>query len=810
MATGQSDRPAEDGPPPDATGLRAAGLHHLLELERLRGVRRINVLRFWGVSAFFALFLLLGGVLGLPAWQGNLRVFCVYWALAAAVFWASRRTRPTARRQGDLTALAIAFVDTPLVFLLQWSTFPTSPSASGIAGFTVGVYVLFVILATLSLERRYILITAASGAVFEVTLQHLADVSVGAMVSTAILIGLATLACLHARDRVVRLVQRVEAAARLDAARRSTEERLRETTGLLGIAHTLDGVTEVPEALRRICRELTKLTGAETAVAYLVDRERAELCPTAAYHVPKPLLHAFGRTALPLQDVAFAPELEQGRLLWSHRVSERPDLALWPADRFPLQSALVVPLTVDEKLSGLFYLVWWTAEHRFDPAGLALAEAVGRQVGGFIETARLYQELDRSRRRSAQTERLRALGEMAAGVAHDFNNLLAIILGRAELLLHALPAAAPAGERRPIDLIVQAARDGARTVRRIQEFTRRTPRGPLRPVSLGGVARDVIEMTRPRWDDEAQANGIRYEVTAEDDETPPVLADAPELREALTNLVLNALDAMPSGGRLTVRTTAEGPRVRCEVIDTGLGMPGHVRERAFEPFFSTKLETGSGLGLSIVYGIVTRLGGEVAVDSAPGAGSTFVLWLPIAADAPEEAAAVSAVTHRPRALRVLVVEDEPEVLAVLTDLLTTEGHRPLACPSAATALRALDAEPFDVVLTDLGMPGIGGWGVAAGVKERRPGTPVGLVTGWGDIVDPTAAVARGVDFVLAKPVERAHLRAALAALAGATGPRQWSPPGTSSILDGEAERPTRRTPNGQGAGRHPDRRSDPV
>ncbi len=537
MATGQSERPAEDGPPPVATGLRAAGLHHLLELERLRGVRRINVLRFWGVSAFFALFLLLGGVLGLPAWQGNLRVFCIYWALAAAVFWASRRARPTGRRPSDLTALAIAFVDTPLVFLLQWSTFPTSPSASGIAGFTVGVYVLFVILATLSLERRYILITAASGAVFEVTLQHLADVSVGAMVSTAILIGLATLACLHFRDRVVRLVQRVEAAAQLDAARRSTEERLRETTGLLGIAHTLDGVTEVPEALRRICRELTKLTGAETAAAYLVDRERAELRPTAAYHVPKPLLHAFGRTALPLQDVAFAAELEQGRLLWSHRVSERPELALWPPDRFPLQSALVVPLTVDDKLSGLFYLVWWTAEHRFDPAGLALAEAVGRQVGGFIETARLYQELDRSRRRSVQIERLRALGEMAAGVAHDFNNLLAIILGRAELLLHAQPAAAPAAERRPIELIVQAARDGARTVRRIQEFTRRTPRGPLRPVSLGGVVRDVIEMTRPRWDDEAQANGIRYEVAAEDDETPPVLADAPELRDALTNLV---------------------------------------------------------------------------------------------------------------------------------------------------------------------------------------------------------------------------------------------------------------------------------
>jgi len=787
-----------------------AGLHHLLERERLRGVRRINTLRFWGVSAFFALFLLLGGVLRLPAWQGNLGLFSLYWIIAAAVLWVTRGARRGEGPGGALTALTIALVDTPIVFLLQWSTFPTSPSASGIAGFTVGVYVLFVILATLSLERRYILTTAAAGAVFEVLLQHLAGVSAGAMVSTVMLIGLATGACLHARGRVERLVERVEAAAQVDAARRSTEDRLRETTALLGIAQTLGGVTEVPEALRRICRELAKLTGAETVAAYLVDRERAELRPAAAYRSPKPLLRDFARTALPLQGAAFSAALEHGRLVWSNRVPERPELALWPPDRFPLQSALIVPLTVDDKVAGLFYLVWWTAQHHFDPAGLALAEAVGRQVGGFIQTARLYQELDRSRRRSVQVERLRALGEMAAGVAHDFNNLLAIILGRAELLLHSQPPAAPAAERRPIELIVQAARDGARTVRRIQEFTRRTPRGPLGRVDLGEVVRDVIEMTRARWDDEAQAHGICYEVAAEGDETPPVRADAAELREALTNLVLNGLDAMPSGGRLTLRTAAEGPRVRCEVADTGLGMPAHVRERAFEPFFSTKLEKGSGLGLSIVYGIVTRLGGEIAVESTPGAGSTFILWLPVATDAPEEAEDTPAVTFGPRALHVLVVDDDAEVREVIADALTSEGHRSLACADAASALRALESEPFDVVLTDLGMPGIGGWGVAAAVKRLRPGTPVGLVTGWGEAVDPTEAAARGVDFVVAKPFELGQLRAVLAGLATAPGARRWSPAGTSSILDREADPPRRGTSNGKGARGHPDRRSDPV
>ena len=249
--TADEAAPSVAGPGPTPAPPVAEDAHHLLERERLRGIRRIDVLRFWGVSAFFALFIVLGGLLRLPAWQGNLRLFAVYWAIAAAVYAASRG----AQRACRLSALAIALVDTPLVFLLQWSTFPTSPSASGVAGFSVGVYVLFVILATLSLERRHILLTAVAGASFEVLLQHLAGVSPGAMISTAILIGLTTVACLHARARLVGLVERAQAAAQSEAQRRSTEERLRETSGLLGIAQTLGGVTEVPEALRRICRE---------------------------------------------------------------------------------------------------------------------------------------------------------------------------------------------------------------------------------------------------------------------------------------------------------------------------------------------------------------------------------------------------------------------------------------------------------------------------------------------------------------------------------------------------------------------------
>ena len=599
-------------------------LHTELAHERVRGMHRINVLRLWGVSAFFALFLVLGGLLRLPAWTGNLELFAVYWTITVAVFWASRRFE----RLAPFTSLTIAFVDTPLVFLLQWATFPTSPSASGVAGFTVGVYVLFVILAALSLETRYILLTAAVGAVFEVLLQYLADVSVGAMISTVILLALTTLACSYARDRLVGLVGRIETAAQLEAARRRAEDRLRETSGLLDIAQTLGGVTEVQEALRRICRELARLTGAETVAAYLVDRERAELRPTAGYRVPKEMLNDLTAMRLGLADLSFTATLEKGEVVWSDNVPDHPHFGLW-RERFPHKSALVIPSIVGDQVSGIFYLIWWTGRHSFEPAELTLAQAIGQQVGKFIQNAQLHEQLEKSRQRSVHAERLRAVGEMAAGVAHDFNNILAIILARAELLL----ATTSAPElRQPLGIIAKAAQDGARTIRRIDEFTRQSPHRRQEPVDLSLVVRDVVEMTRARWHDQAEARGIRYDVTVEHRVVPPALGDAADLREALTNLVFNALDAMPQGGRLTLRTVADGSRVRCDVVDTGVGMPAHLRERVFEPFFSTKTEKGSGLGLSIVYGIVTRLGGEIVVESTPGVGSVFRLWLPMAGE----------------------------------------------------------------------------------------------------------------------------------------------------------------------------------
>jgi len=198
------------------------------------------------------------------------------------------------------------------------------------------------------------------------------------------------------------------------------------------------------------------------------------------------------------------------------------------------------------------------------------------------------------------------------------------------------------------------------------------------------------------------------------------------------------------------------------VTDTGVGMPPDVRARAFEPFFSTKVEKGSGLGLSIVYSIVARLGGEVTVESRPGAGSTFKLWLPAAGDAPVIPIAGAARLPRTTAARILVVDDEAAVRQALADILALDGHQPLICADGAAALHALAAGPVDLVLTDLGMPGLGGWDVARAVKQRFPETPVGLVTGWRDSLDDAQARERGVDFLIPKPFKIADIREALA------------------------------------------------
>jgi CheY-like chemotaxis protein len=351
---------------------------------------------------------------------------------------------------------------------------------------------------------------------------------------------------------------------------------------------------------------------------------------------------------------------------------------------------------------------------------------------------------------------------MAAGVAHDFNNLLAVVMLRTELLLARKPASDMAES---LSMIRQAAHDGAQTVRRIQEFTRTRSSRPFTPVDVSRLLHEVVELARPRWRDQAQSCGVTYDVRVEGGPVAAVAGAAEELREALLNLLNNALEAMPAGGRFTFRAASENGRVVIRAEDSGCGMSEETRRRVFEPFFTTKGAQGNGLGLAVVWGIISRHGGDITVESALGRGTTFVIGLPIPSALPAAGAAAGDPVV-PKGKRVLLVEDNVEIRRSLADLLRDSGCRVTEASDGLAALAQIQVERVDLVLTDLAMPGVSGWDVAKACMDRQPDAPIGLITGFGDQLDPAKLERHGIRFVVAKPFSSTDLlREVAAALA---------------------------------------------
>jgi signal transduction histidine kinase/CheY-like chemotaxis protein len=381
----------------------------------------------------------------------------------------------------------------------------------------------------------------------------------------------------------------------------------------------------------------------------------------------------------------------------------------------------------------------------------------------YAERTRALDELSAAQDQLVRTEKLRALGEMASGVAHDFNNLLAAILGRAQLLLRRVKDPQP---RQWLQVIERSALDGAETVKRLQDFTRIRRDEPLVPLMLSDVVRDALEITQSRWQEEPLSRGVAVEVHTTLPAVPPILGDGPELREVFTNLILNAVDAMPDGGALTLTTAVLDGQVVATVADSGMGIPDAVRDKIFDPFFTTKGPRGTGLGLSVSYGIVSRHGGTITVDSTEGWGTTFRVTFPQALEpSPIAAREDPATAGPPRSIRCLVVDDEPTVRTVLADVLTAAGHQVVEAADGADAIERLRAEPFDLVLTDLAMPRVSGWQVARAARRMTPGVPVFLVTGFGVELSAEERRANGVDAVLVKPLQIQEILDAVAEVA---------------------------------------------
>ncbi len=443
-----------------------------------------------------------------------------------------------------------------------------------------------------------------------------------------------------------------------------------------------------------------------------------------------------------------------------------------------LRSAVGVPLMVEGRVFGVLFAAR-REPYAFSSAEAAFLRALAEHVSLAAHHARLYQSLQAAYEELRQTqqavmeqERLRALGQMASGIAHDINNAISPAVLYIRLLLRD-PVLSPQ-VRQYVEAIAAACEDVVQTVARMREFYRRPSKEEtFAPVSLNRVVEEVVILTRPRWRDIPHERGVTVHLQMDlAPELPDLPAIEPQIREALTNLIFNAVDAMPEGGTITLRTRylpapVEGQlgHILVEVSDTGIGMDEETRRRALEPFFTTK-PGGSGLGLAMVYGIVQRHEGHLEIESAPGAGTTVRLLFPLREVAVAPAVEGEELPILP--LRILFIDDEPLIRRSLKEALEEEGHTVEVADGGEAGLAAFHAaqargEQFDVVITDLGMPYVDGREVARRVKEASPGTPVILLSGWGVFLDGER-IPPQVDAVLSKPPWMEELRRVLSGL----------------------------------------------
>ena len=465
-------------------------------------------------------------------------------------------------------------------------------------------------------------------------------------------------------------------------------------------------------------------------------------------------------------------------------IESDPRFAKLNDPRYGTGSFMCMPVRVGDRVIGVLNLAkkedrsGGTVIRAFTPTDLQFLNALMTYIGYAVDNARLLEEAQDAARKlqsvvddlkatQAQLvrgETLSAIGKLASGMAHHLNNLFAVILGRLETLLVKVP---DQEARRYLEIVQRAAQDGAEVVRRVQRFSRVQPVSRTVPVDLNQLAQEVLELTRPRWHNEALLRQIRIDTALDLGTIRPVAGELAPLREVLMNLLLNGIDAMPDGGRLILKTWMTGPDVHCAVSDTGAGMSEEVRHRALDPFFTTKGPKSTGLGLSVTYGIVQRHNGKLEIDSAPGRGTIVTITLPAmgtAMSAP--ATAASPALPAPSHLRVLIVDDEPEVRSALADMLGIAGHTAFQAAGGREALAWLEAgQPVDLVLTDMGMPGMMGSEVARAIRVRWPHLKIGLMTGWDETEGLVADATSIVDFTLAKPFELKALTQAYVATA---------------------------------------------
>ncbi len=569
----------------------------------------------------------------------------------------------------------------------------------------------------------------------------------------------------------------------LDDLRGSTQ-RLEDLVFKLG---TLNEMVELAARIPRIqdllglvLQSTMRAVRATVGSIMILDRERTVLKLAASRGIPDDVIP---QIEVKVGEGVAGKVVEMGEPVLVDDIATDPRFNRTNNPQYGNGSFICMPIRVGDRVIGVINM----AKRRdgaladtlrlppFGSTDLQFLNALMTYIGYAVDNSRLLEEaqssatqlqgvvddLKSTQAQLVRGETLRAMGQLSSGMAHHLNNLFAVILGRVELLMGKVQEQSV---RRSLEIIQRTAQDGAEVVRRVQRFSRVQPVSDAVAVDLNQLVHEVVELTRPRWQDEAQLRGSRIEVAVETGTVGAAAGEPAPLREVLMNLLLNAADSITQAGKVTLRTWTRDDRVYCSVSDTGRGMPEEVRRRALEPFFTTKGPKATGLGLSVAYGTVQRYGGTLTVESTEGQGTSVEVSLPTASATASFAKSSTGARNEPVVpLRILVIDDELQVRATLAEMLEEQGHSVTQAPGGREGLSYLGSNPelVDVVISDLGMPDMNGWDVAKGIQGRWPQLPVGLITGWGE-TEITREERSRVNFVITKPFDKAVLRATMA------------------------------------------------
>ena len=528
----------------------------------------------------------------------------------------------------------------------------------------------------------------------------------------------------------------------------------------LGIAieegSLINSSLNIAEVLERIMKHVNQVTNSVASSLMLIDDKTGELVfsfPTGPKSDKLMNVHIPAGKGI----AGWVAENGQHVLAPDARKDPRFYAKIDEVNGFETKSLLCVPLKAKSKLIGVLEVINKTDGTCFTEEDAMLLNIFANQAAIAIDNARFYGELKnrceeeiKIQKKLAESEKLRALGLMASGMAHDFNNMLAIILGNVELI--------EVEEDKEmllkrLQIIKKVAVDSAHTIKRIQKYTKTKKEDLLfKPIRINDLVRESIALTTPMWKDSPQEKGISIEIVEHlAEEELIILGNASDLGEMIVNLIFNSVDAMPRGGKIDITTYMKDENIYLKISDNGIGMTEETKDRVFDPFFTTKGLNYSGLGLSMSYGILRRHNGLIEIETRPGKGTSFTIILPKGKGVIEKRDKNVIPVVEIEKINILVIDDEPKIGALLSDILSRQGHQTDVFSSAKDGIEAFKKGGYDMLITDLGMPNMSGWEVVRVVRQINPRVLTGMVTGW-DISDDETK-QKGVDFIINKPFQ---------------------------------------------------------